>query len=63
MVKAMNVVSGDYAESCLRLARQIERFPTDTHIVFFNGEEYRITPDLVLSFVRFLRQQAGTNGQ
>jgi hypothetical protein len=43
------------------MAARIEKFPDDTHIVMFNGDEYEITPDLVPGFLQFLRGQAASN--
>jgi hypothetical protein len=59
--KSQNIYMGDYAKSCLQMAARIEKFPNDTHIVTFNGDEYEITPQMVPSFLEFLREQAAGN--
>jgi len=47
-----------YAVACRQMAERIERFPNDTHVVSFNGEEYHITPSMVPAFLAFLLEQA-----
>jgi hypothetical protein len=62
MPKSNNAYIGSYALGCRAMADRIEQFPNDTHVVFFNGEEYEITPEMVPDFVRFLRSEANPAG-